>query len=70
MSLGPLGICITELSDGHHRQKRSRAIQANRTSGGAGRCQAGALALYHVAVFDWLLGEVPRKSEGLIEHRA
>jgi hypothetical protein len=24
-------------------------------SGGAGHCQSGALALYHAAVFDWIL---------------
>jgi len=24
-------------------------------SGGAGHCQMGALAVYHAAVFDWLL---------------
>jgi len=28
-------------------------------SGGAGHCQGGALALYHAAVFDWLLEKFP-----------
>ena len=33
-------------------------------SGGAGHCQGGALALYHAAVFDWLLEKFPASPRG------
>ena len=33
-------------------------------SGGAGHCQAGALTLYHAAVFDWLLEKFPTSPRG------
>lgn len=32
-------------------------------SGGAGHCQPGALALYHAAVFDWLLDKFPARND-------
>ena len=35
----------------------------DRPSGGAGHCQAGALTLYHAAVFDWLLEKFPAVQE-------
>jgi dienelactone hydrolase len=31
----------------------------DQSSGGSGHCQAGALTLYHAAVFDWLLEKFP-----------
>jgi alpha-beta hydrolase superfamily lysophospholipase len=36
----------------------------DRQSGGAGHCQAGALTLYHAAVFDWLLEKFPATPKG------
>jgi len=36
----------------------------DRQSGGAGHCQAGALTLYHAAVFDWLLEKFPARPKG------
>jgi len=36
----------------------------DRSSGGAGHCQGGALTLYHAAVFDWLLEKFPAIPQG------